>query len=444
MDNAPSKWAVVQTLLKGPGRFILGYSLAVLFPLILVRFLSIEHKGGQFDLAVGSGMVAFMILLLAFFFSGRFEWLNGKRGMDLMLKFHRRIVFISLILVILHVVLVAPSAMPDLLWPVFLAFFLLLIMIVIAKLRRKIKIKYEIWRMSHGVMAITIIGLICFHTLSEGHYSAHPVMVAYWVILTLIAVMSLPYVHGYMSSKSKRYPYKVTQVQEAANKQWTIDVEPDGFEAVNFLPGQFAFVGFDGAKKSSFHPFSFASAPSSRPKVSFTIKETGDFTETIGELEVGSKVFIQGPYGYMTRDLHRGPENRGRGLVLIAGGIGITPMISMLREMKVTNDRDPVKLFYACRTEEDVLYREELENLASELNLELHLMISKPDDSWSGETGRLYASYLKEKLNFPNYNEYLYFVCGTTSFVKDTVKNLDGIKGIPFFNIRYEDFSVYN
>ncbi len=444
MNTNSSTWDITKTLMMGPGRFILGYGLIVLSPLFLVRVLNIEHREGQFDFAVATGLVAYMIFITVFFFSGRFEWLNGKRGMDLMLKFHRRIVFFALVLVIAHIALIAPLSMPNLIWPVMLAFFLIVAMIVMAKIRSKIKLKYEIWRLSHGFFAVVILGLIGFHALSEGGYSSHPIVAIYLGIFTLLAIFSLPYVHVYKSIKARKNPYIITQITHSADQQWTIEIEPESGEAIDFLPGQFAFVAFNEQKKPQFHPFSFSSAPSARPKIAFTIKEVGDFTHTVGDIKLGAKVYLDGPYGYMTRDLHRGPENRGKGLVLLAGGIGITPMISMLREMKSNRDQDPVKLFYGCRYEEDLLYKEELEDLKSELNLEVHILLSQPNNIWPGEVGRLDSSYLNSAINFPHFNEYLYFSCGTTDFVKDTVKSLENIKGIPFFNIRYENFSVYN
>lgn len=432
-------------LLKGPVAFVLGYALVVLSPLILVRLLGIEHKSGQFDLAVGSGMVALMIFLTAFFFSGRFEWLNGKRGLDLMLKFHRRIVLVAVVFTLMHVLLVAPKAMPDLMWPVALAFVLILLIIGSAKARTKTKMKYEAWRLSHGLMAITVVALLSFHALTEGNYSAHPAVATYWIILTVATILSLPYVHIYVPLKAQRYPYKLTSVRNEGSNQWTVEMEPDGFEVLDYHAGQYAFVSFGETPfHDRAHPFSFASCPADRSKIAFTIKETGDFTQNISDLKVGSNSYLYGPYGYLTRDVHRGPTNRSRGLVLLAAGIGITPMISMLREMRANKEQEPVKLYYACRYEEDFLYCDEIHNIVSELNLDLHLILSQPNENWVGETGRISPQYLKDQLSFPHYEEYLYFVCGTSSFVNGTVETLYSIKDIPFFNIRYEDFSVYN
>mgnify|MGYP000392108460 FL=1 len=214
---------------------------------------------------------------------------------------------------------------------------------------------------------------------------------------------------------------------------------------MNFEAGQYAFVSFgDSPFSDRAHPFSFSSCPTDRPKISFTIKELGDFTNTMADIKIGSNVFLYGPYGHLALNNRRGPSTQEQGVVLLAGGIGITPMYSILRDMLATNYQKPVKLFYACRSQEDVLYKEELMKLSEQLNMDLHLIVSEASDDFSGEKGRLDESYLKEHINFDQYQDYLYFTCGASGFVNSTVSGLEAVGGIPMFNIVFEDFSVYS
>ncbi len=442
MAIAPSQYRYLAAK-SGPVTFIISYALAVLMPLIIIRLLGLEHESIKKEFALGFGMIGLMLFLSSFWLSGRFKWITDKRGIDLTLKFHRRIVAFGLIFSLIHGVMILGSAMPDYFSLVIFAFFIIFAQFILAK--KKSKLKYEYWRLSHGVFAMLTVISLTSHAIIEGSYSAHPVLSTYWIVLTSLAVLSLFYVHNYLPYQESKRPYKVVELVEEAHQQWRITIEPDGFEAMNFEAGQYAFVSFgDSPFSDRAHPFSFSSCPSDRPKISFTIKELGDFTNTMSNISVGSNVFLYGPYGHLTLNNRRGPRIQEKGVVLLAGGIGITPMISILREMQATNYQQPVKLFYACRAQEDLLYQQEIIHISKQLNMDLHLVLSTPSDDWFGELGRIDESYLKEQINFDRYQDYLYFTCGTSGFVSSTVKGLEAVGGIPMFNIVFEDFSVYS
>lgn len=444
MSKATSQYRYLAAK-SGPITFIVCYSLAVLMPLIIVRLLGLEHESIKREFALGFGMIGLMFFLSSFWLSGRFKWITAKRGVDLMLKFHRRIVTFGLLFSLIHAVMILGSAMPDYLSLVIFAFFTIVLQFILAKKKSKLKVKYEYWRLSHGVLAMLLVTSLTAHAIIEGSYSAHPVLSAYWIVLTVLAVLSLFYVHNYLPYQESKRPYKVVEIVEEAHQQWRVTIEPQGFEAMNFEAGQYAFVSFgDSPFSDRAHPFSFSSCPADRPKISFTIKELGDFTNTMKGIDVGSNVFLYGPYGHLTLNNRRGPKTKEKGVVLLAGGIGITPMISMLRDMQARNYQLPVKLLYASRSQEELLYKEELIQLSEKLDLDLHLVISEASDDWCGEIGRIDENYLKNHINFNQYQEYLYFTCGTSSFVNSTVKGLEAVGGIPMFNIVFEDFSVYS
>ena len=445
MKLSPTPISLWHLCTKGPLPFILGYSLAVLSPLAIARALGLEHGTGKREFASGCGMVALMLFLTAFILSGRFNWVSGKRGLDLTLKFHRRVAGLALIFGLLHIFLIAPFSMPDHMFLAAIPMLLVLLIAFFAKGHSKMQLRYEWWRLSHGILAIVIVVMLTAHAILDGSYSSHLVLATYWMALTFIAIGSLFYVHSFRPWQESKRPYQLTEVIQEANNQWTLTMEPQGFEAMTFEPGQYAFVSFGATPfKDRAHPFSFSSCPSDRPRISFTIKAVGDFTKTIGDLKVGSNAYLYGPYGHMSRDHHRGPAHRGRGAVFMATGVGFTPMMSILREMRAQKDPDPVHVFYSCRHEKDILYRDELEAMKKDLNMNLHLLLSQPPEHWTGENGRIDANYLKNNLTFEQYQAYIYFVCGTTGFVQDMEKALGTISDIPLFNIRFEDFSVYS
>src|SRR4029078_9405930 len=127
------------------------------------------------------------------------------------------------------------------------------------------------------------------------------------------------------------------------------------------------------------------SAEASDGRVEMTIRNLGDFTGGIAQVPVGRRVYLDGPYGAFTighpADMH----------VLIAGGIGITPMMSMIRTLADRGDPRPLVLLYGSRDWESVTFREELESLKGRLALTVVHVLSAPPPGWTGEQGRITA-----------------------------------------------------
>jgi predicted ferric reductase len=132
------------------------------------------------------------------------------------------------------------------------------------------------------------------------------------------------------------------------------------------------------------HPFSIASSPSPDGRISLTIKEIGDFTSTVGSIKPGDEAVVHGPFGRISHVFHSIDDD----LVFVAAGIGITPLMSMLRYMRDRRDSRRVMLFYANRGTVDIAFRSELESIESggfpALNT-THIL-SRPPDDWVGPT----------------------------------------------------------
>ena len=112
------------------------------------------------------------------------------------------------------------------------------------------------------------------------------------------------------------------------------------------------------------------------------IRALGDFTSTVSALEPGTKVYVDGPHGAFSIDQDEGP-----GFGLIAGGVGIAGLISMLRTMADRNDVRPVLLFYGNREWDDVAFRDELEQLKERLDLTLVHVLERPPAGLAGGGG---------------------------------------------------------
>ena len=137
-----------------------------------------------------------------------------------------------------------------------------------------------------------------------------------------------------------------------------------------------------------------------------TIRNLGDFTSRIGDVPVGRRVYLDGPYGAFTID--RNPADMH---VLIAGGVGITPMMSMIRTLADRGDKRPVILLYGNKDWDAVTFREELDALKKRLNLTVVHVLEKPRDGWAGEKGYINATVLERHLPAP-FADHEYFICG--------------------------------
>jgi predicted ferric reductase len=135
------------------------------------------------------------------------------------------------------------------------------------------------------------------------------------------------------------------------------------------------------------------------------IRELGDFTGDIAKVPVGRRVYIDGPYGAFTighpADMH----------VLIAGGVGITPMMSIIRTLADQGDKRPVMLLYGSKDWDVITFREELEATEARLDLTVVHVLENPPDGWTGERGFITADVLRRHLP-PPYADHEYFICG--------------------------------
>ena len=144
----------------------------------------------------------------------------------------------------------------------------------------------------------------------------------------------------------------------------------------------------------------------------------GNFTSTIGNLQPGTKVYVDGPYG--TFDLDHHPD---RNYVFIAGGIGSAPVMSMLRTLADRNDERHLQFFYGNPTYETIIFREELESLQQHLNLDVIHVLENPPEGWEGESGYITKAALERHLT-PEFQHCTYFICGPLPMIESVERAL--------------------
>ena len=209
----------------------------------------------------------------------------------------------------------------------------------------------------------------------------------------------------------------VSQKTPLAQEAFSLTLQPhDGSPMFSFQAGQWVMLYLDGPDGKPWKaPFSIASAPSeSTESFELAIKVYGDFTRLAQGLRVGDVVRIQGPFGVFC--LRPGTEP----LVMIAAGIGITPLRSMYREMEMQQDERPVTLLYTNRTQRGIAYEAELqERVARDPRFRLVSTLTGEDDipDWKGEYGRITHETLRRHI--PDFSVCEYVMCGPKTFMDE-------------------------
>lgn len=436
------------------GILIAGYLCLAVTPLALAYAEGMPPRPFRDELAAGLGLVGFAMLLMEFFLSGRFRAISGRIGIDLTMRFHQLVARSLMLFILIHPFLYSIPFKSPLPWDTtgrftlgleatsivtgVVAWLLLAILVLTSVYRNQLPYRYEVWRLAHGIGAICVAGFGLHHALEAGRYSAAASLQVFWLAMTGLAVLTILYVYVIMPWRQLRVPYSVVSVRKVAAKTWGLTVEPVNGKAMEFSAGQFAWVTLG---RSPFaiteHPFSMSSCPAERPRIEFTIKEAGDFTNRLGSIPRGARAFLDGPHGNLTL-----PNRDGLGLVFIAGGVGLSPIMSMLRQLRVERDPQPMILVYGNRCAEQILYGSEIEAMTQDLNLQVHHVLSEPPPRWTGLTGQLDISVLRDLLSFDGREDWLFYVCGPAPMI-DSVEADLGHLGIPLRQIVSEKFS-YN
>jgi len=398
------------------------------------------------EFSVALGFVGLSILALQFALVARFKAVAAPFGIDALLRYHKQISYVALGFVVAHPLLlfIADSQYLQLLklwtapWRARFAVtsvVALLVLVVLSVWRQRLRLGYEAWQASHGIIAVVVVLLALLHASLVGYYVTGLVRHVVYDGYIGFLIFLLAWIRIISPLIRLRRPWRVVRVDVQRGNASTLVIEPVGHRGFSFDPGQFGWIAVDRSPFSiTQHPFSFSSAGDTPAggAVAMTIKAAGDFTQSIPDIAPGARVYVDGPHGVFSMDRRQAP-----GYVFIGGGIGVTPLYSMLLTMREREDVRPVTLFYANATLDDIVFYEELEALnASMPNLEIVYVLAQPPEGWNGESGRITSDVLLR--NLPRqYRRYEYLVCGPSAMM-DAMEEALIAAGVPFRQVSTE------
>ncbi len=396
---------------------------------------------GQLTALAGTYAVLVQLLLMA-----RVPWLERQVGLDRLAVWHRWNGFAAVWLLSGHAVfttlgyaqssnvsVVAETRdliahYPDVLMAI--VGFALFVAVGVTSVRAaRQSLRRETWYSIH-LYAYLAVALSFAHQLAVGtDFSGDRVARIWWVAL-YVAVFGaiLGWRVGWPLLFNARHALRVREVTPEAPGVVSIYLTGRRLDELEARSGQFflwRFLTPDRWWKA--HPFSLSAAPTKRG-LRITVKQLGDDTTTLQRIRPGTRVFAEGPYGTFTADLRT-----RRKVVLIAGGIGITPLRALLATLPaVPGD---VTLLYRAVSADDVIFRDEIAQLSERRGIVLHALLGA--EIGDDQTDQLGVPAIKKLV--PDVESRDVFVCGPPGLV-DAVRHRLRLLGVPPGQIHFERF----
>ena len=408
----------------------------------LANIYSILQATSRFAALIGTYFALLGILLVS-----RIPWVERGVGHDRLVTWHRKLGPWSLYLIGLHVLLVTigyagqfhvnlASELINILttfnwmWAALAGFIFMITAGVTSYKKARAKLSYEAWWIIH-VSTYAAIALSFTHQVLNGPmFIGHPLNKAFWIFLYGSMVFSILYWRFAIPAfRSFRHGLKVEKIVNEGENMVSVIMRGNNLDKLGAQGGQFfgwRFMSKGHALVS--HPYSLSAAPTAH-YLRITVKDLGDHSRSLADLKKGTRVFMEGPYGAFTA----GRASR-KHVVLIGGGVGITPIRALMEEFREGVQLDVI--FRASRSE-DLVLREEMDYLAaqSEGSIRVHYLVG------SRKIHPMDARSLKSLV--PRFADSDIYICGPGPLV-ETVREAAKDLGVPKNRFHDEAFAFHS
>jgi len=375
------------------------------------------------------GATAFTLLNMQLMLSARPKWIEKHFGLDKFYQFHTIIAVIAIIAAFIHKLIQGSvfqetfkTQLGDIAIGIFIFAAVMSLVFMADTLARLVKpirtfrdyflkwkfTKHNIELLLHNITLVAVV-LIFIHVILSS--SAQNLLVKSLYILYFGSAVVFYLYHKFIRKHLNRSSFTIENVIRESDSMTTLVLRPKTGKVFNYIPGQFGFLRIkDAALSQEEHPFSITSSPQNRQNVSVTIKNLGDWTSCIKSVQTGSHASFDAPYGRFSPDFYSCDD----GIVLIAGGVGITPMLSILRSYAETAKEQKIMLIWGLRNRNEMICAEDFNNIQKAMPNFSFVPVLSGDPDFQGEKGHISKDLIQRKIeeNGLEMSKLHFFFCG--------------------------------
>ncbi len=377
-----------------------------------------------------------VLLSISFFLAGRFQFLESWfGGLDVIYRLHHLTGGVAFVLLLHHPLFLAVNVLPrlDLAWKYLwfssniaydygiIGLYLMLLLLIFTLL---INLPYSIWKKTHEFMGLVLFfGALHILTITSDISRFQPLRV--WIIVWLvIGAMSVVYRRWLYDLIGPRYKYVVDEVVRQGDVL-LVYLKPT-VKKMKYRGGQFVFAKFERLTKEQ-HPFSIASGPGDE-RLMLGIKMLGEDTLNFRELVAGDIATLWGPYGtFWEKQLSK------KDLIWIAGGIGVTPFLSMLTDEINGHPGRLTDFFYCVGSGDEAVFDSQIKLTINSYYEKIHYW-----QFCSKDSGRITAKAVLAAVG--SFNNKKIMLCGPLPMMNGLVKQFKEL-GVTNSQIAFEDFN---
>jgi len=386
------------------------------------------------------------VRVISTLFSKDLIWLN---------RLHQKLGIYGFLIILIHPLLIyidrisssTLKLIPDLTNPVDLHILLgqlailLLAIIWLTSALGRTKLGFRWWKRIH-FLNYPILFLVFIHSTFLGtllNSSRIPALRYYWLLLFVIFIIvtttRLLFQFGYFKKK-----YQLVTLTPVTYDTFELKMKPLKNQIIPDI-GQFVYVQINLWGET--HPYTVSHFNDTTNELSITIKNLGKYSKELLSLKSGAELFLDGPYGVFTNEAYqisKQKQQEPNPIVLVAGGIGVTPFLRLIDYFKNNPDINPgITLFYGNKNIEDIAFKEEFAMLDNTKFKIIHVLSNAQSIPEGYEGGFISTDLMKKYLNNIAVNDF--FICGPPIMMNKLLPQLESV-GVPKSQIYAERFSL--
>jgi predicted ferric reductase len=417
LSQVAREWIVTAALVAGAGAVLVMWALDK---------LPSRSSIGDWTTSAGrvTGLEGTYFVLVAVLLLARVWWLERMIGMDRLATWHRRVGQLAIWLLVAHAVLIvwgyassfhASFAgetktvildLPDMLAATVGLLVLVGVSVTAFRFVRG-RLSYQVWYFVHLYVYVAIALSFAHQFATGADFATHPVNRMIWVLLYVFVFGLLLWYRVFVPLRSQfRHRLKVARVVTEAKNSVSVHISGKRLAELRAESGQFfiwRFLTREGWWQA--HPFSLSAPPGHRA-LRLTIRASGDFTQNIASLRVGTKVIAEGPFGGFTAR-----QATHRKVLFVAAGAGISPIRALFETIPAV--AGGLTLLYRASEETQLALCSELEDVAAKRGGTVMYLVGNRD-----QHGNLFDPTWLRTILDPTPKEYDAYVCGPPGFME--------------------------